>query len=356
VNAIFYRWYKGEHDNVGIEGVRLDGDPYWTKTGSWTMGLDPLGLQATSIRIYQSLVPNVTNITNRLRYYAYFPWLVELYEKLHHSDNPARFATFMRRGEALYALATVVNGPDGSDGLGGANWANQQREAALSHGIDFKPFTDDRTSEKTYLQAPRGNYGAAYAPTLIEMGWLTASSVPVTQGHGELVAAAFAGSIGAIANEIEAVLLSGTATSKQLQDIGAAVHPAQIPQGSKEQAALRDFLLAGCAAAAGRDGAVRRRLPGRCGIRVVVLRRAGPVRACGTEDDRCDDQDRGADADREETAHAASLHRPALVEVPKSALILVHGVSLGTCCVPGKRLPDDVVRWREWWARQGSNL
>jgi len=207
------------------------------------MGLDPLGLQATSIRIYQSLVPNITNITNRLRYYAYFPWLVELYEKLHHADDPVRFARFMRRGEALYALATVVNNLEGSDGLGGANWANQQRELARSNGIDFKPFTDDRTSEITYLQAARGNYGAAYAPTLVEMGWLTASSVPVTQGHGESIAAAFATSIGAIATDIEAVLLSGTATSQQLQDIGAAVHPAHIPSGSQEQAVLRDFLL-----------------------------------------------------------------------------------------------------------------
>src|SRR3546814_5914007 len=39
------------------------------------------------------------------------------------------------------------------------------------------------------------------------------------------------------------VLLSGTATSQQLQNIGAAIHPAHIPHGSPEQAALRDFLL-----------------------------------------------------------------------------------------------------------------
>src|SRR3989344_1327219 len=110
------------------------------------MGLDPLGLQATSIRIYQSLVPNITNITNRLRYYAYFPWLVSLYEKLHHSDDPAKFANFMRRGEALYALATLVDVQQGSDGLGGSNWASQHRSEAAVKGLDFRPYTDDRTS------------------------------------------------------------------------------------------------------------------------------------------------------------------------------------------------------------------
>ena len=54
---------NGNEVSVALELSEQDGDPYWTKTGSWTMGLDPLGLQATSIRIYQSLVPNITNIT-----------------------------------------------------------------------------------------------------------------------------------------------------------------------------------------------------------------------------------------------------------------------------------------------------
>jgi hypothetical protein len=228
---------------LGIEGQSLNGDPLWTKTGSWTMGLDPLGLQATSIRIYQSLVPNITNITNRLRYYAYFPWLVSLYEKLHHSDDPAKFANFMRRGEALYALATLVDDQQGSDGLGGSNWASQHRSEAAVNGIDFRPYTDDRTSPQTYLQASRGNYGVAYAPTLVEMEWLTRSSVPVTNGRGETVASAFAHSIGQVADNIEAVLLAGTATAKQLQDIGAAIHPAKIPSGSQEQSVLREFLI-----------------------------------------------------------------------------------------------------------------
>lgn len=92
---------NGNGVSVALELSERDGDPYWTKTGSWTMGLDPLGLQATSIRIYQSLVPNITNITNRLRYYAYFPWLIELYEKKHHSNDPARFARFIQLGLSL---------------------------------------------------------------------------------------------------------------------------------------------------------------------------------------------------------------------------------------------------------------
>ena len=208
------------------------------------MGLDPLGLQATSIRIYQGLVPNVTNITNRLRYYAFFPWLIELYERLYYNEDPAKFATCIRRGEALYALATVVHDTEGSDGLGGANWAFQWREDAKANGIDLKPFTDDCTSSLSYLSASRGNFGAAYAPTLAEMGWLSDSSVPVTIGVGKEVAAAFGRSIGPVADAIEQVIVTGYATAEQLDEIGAAIHPAKIQVGSEEQKLLRNFLIA----------------------------------------------------------------------------------------------------------------
>lgn len=226
-----------------MEAAIADGDPHWTTTGSWTMGLDPLGLQSTSIRIYQTLIPSVTNITNRLRYYSFYPWLVQTYERLHHSDDARRWSTFIRRGEALFALATVVAGTESADGLGGANWAFRHRERASTQGIDLKPYTDDPKSSETYLQAVRGNFGNAYAPTLVELGWLTGSSVPVVQGRGAKLADAFSESIGNAGALIEEVLQTGVATADQLAVIGAAIHPAAIPGESSELEGLKNFIL-----------------------------------------------------------------------------------------------------------------
>lgn len=206
------------------------------------MGLDPLGLQATSIRIYQGLVPNVTNITNRLRYYSFFPWLVDVYAKLHHSADQKRFAIFMRRGEALFALASLVHDLNGSDGLGGANWASKRRDDARANGIDLKPSTDNEDRRKNYLLANRGNFGVAYAPTLVTMKWLSNSVIPVVDGTGLKAANVFAAAIGPVALTIEQVLASGIASAQQLEDIGAAVHPAKIPANSPEQMLLREFL------------------------------------------------------------------------------------------------------------------
>ena len=168
---------------------------------------------------------------------------MQSYERLHHSDDARRWSTFIRRGEALYALATVIAGTDGADGLGGANWAFRHRERASTQGIDLKPHTDDPRSSETYLQAARGNFGNAYAPTLVELGWLTGSNVPVVQDRGAELAEAFGEAIGNAGALIEEVLKDGVATAHQLAIIGAAIHPAAIPEGSTEQQALKNFVL-----------------------------------------------------------------------------------------------------------------
>src|SRR5450631_1575984 len=54
--------------------------PEWTRVLQKS-GLDPLGLQAPSIRLYQALVPGISNVTPRTRYYGFYPWLSEEYAR-----------------------------------------------------------------------------------------------------------------------------------------------------------------------------------------------------------------------------------------------------------------------------------
>jgi hypothetical protein len=220
----------------------LNADPLWTTSGSWTMGRDPLGLQATSIRLYQGLVPGITNITNRLRYYSYFPWVIRLYEQTQHSDSVAKWAIFIRRADALYALSSMIADVRRSDGLGGWDWANDHREDAAAAGIELSRYADNPKSSDSYLQAPRGIFGNAYAPTFIDLGLITASPVPVTIGRGTELAEAFAASIGPAADLVREAIESGTVGGDELRLIGEAIHPSQIPEGSDELRLLREFL------------------------------------------------------------------------------------------------------------------
>ncbi|MCP1835705.1 hypothetical protein J2R76_004045 [Bradyrhizobium sp. USDA 4532] len=38
-------------------------------------GLDPLGMQNSSLALYQTLLPGVGNVTLRMRYYGLYAWL-----------------------------------------------------------------------------------------------------------------------------------------------------------------------------------------------------------------------------------------------------------------------------------------
>lgn len=37
-------------------------------------GLDHLGIELVSVNLYQAMLPGITNVTERARYYAFYPW------------------------------------------------------------------------------------------------------------------------------------------------------------------------------------------------------------------------------------------------------------------------------------------
>src|SRR3546814_5686532 len=64
-------------------------------------GLDPLGMQRPIEVIYQSLVPGISTITLRYRYYSFFPFILRHYEENIRHPDPKEFRKFQRRCEAL---------------------------------------------------------------------------------------------------------------------------------------------------------------------------------------------------------------------------------------------------------------
>ena len=81
--------------------------PEWTEYRNRS-GLDPLGMQNSSINLYQRLVPGISNVTLRMRYYGLYAWLAAVYARdSGRSTDPENWKKFVRRAEALYALAAV---------------------------------------------------------------------------------------------------------------------------------------------------------------------------------------------------------------------------------------------------------
>ena len=223
--------------------------PDWSQPSRPTLGRDPLGLQATSVRVYRDLVPGLTNVTNRLRYYSFYCWVVRKYETTQHADDEKRWKIFIRRAEALFALSSQMHEPDGTGGIAGGDWARLYVRDNKEGPIDLRPYTDkpgDR-SAKQYLLASRGNFGQFYVNSMTEVGLLQPTTgVPlVSRPRGQELADAFEDAVGVrVADLFVRTLGSGRLSWADAKAIGRAVHPNGIGGSTKEMRMLRDFVLA----------------------------------------------------------------------------------------------------------------
>lgn len=86
--------------------------------------------------MYRDLVPGLTNVTNRLRYYSFYCWVVWKYETTEHADDDKRWKIFIRRAEALFALSSQMHEPDGTGGVAGGDWANPSSSPAAGRSND----------------------------------------------------------------------------------------------------------------------------------------------------------------------------------------------------------------------------
>jgi hypothetical protein len=199
--------------------------------------------------VYRGLVPGLTNVTNRLRYYSFYCWVVRHYEVTRHADDETAWRIFIRRAEALYVLACELYDPERTDGLAGSDWARKFLSNHDGGRIELHRHTDKpgEAGADQYLLAIRGNFGQFYVSSMTEVGFLQPTrGIPlVSRPRGEELAGAFSVAIGEAAERLIArILVRGTLDTKEAMIVGKAVHPSSINAGSKEMRLLRDFLLA----------------------------------------------------------------------------------------------------------------
>ena len=202
-------------------------------------GLDPLGMQTSSIRLYQSLVPGISNVTLRMRYYAFYPWLCRTYaQRIGHTD-PARWRTFVRRGEALYAL--VATHAESNNGVAGVDWATRTIDKGETL-IDFAAAAETGATP-SYLK--RAAFDAAYRSQLLEMGILTTSSehnIPLPSDLGEQLADAFADALGAVEDQLYDIIQRGWVSPSELDRVAVAL-PSEIAVAGIEATLYTRLLL-----------------------------------------------------------------------------------------------------------------
>ncbi|OAJ52506.1 hypothetical protein A6V36_13955 [Paraburkholderia ginsengiterrae] len=219
------------------------GHPEWTDRDEKS-GLDPLGMQTTSVALYQRLLPGISNVTLRVRYYGFYVWLADHYARSIRNTSVDAWCLFLRRAEALYALVAQDDGD--ARGVAGSRWAKRALQAGSRSGITFSRYTDRQSGKPQYLKQKFGAFGAAYGSQIEEIGlleYLETHEIPVpTRDTGERLAKAFSAAIGRAGKIFLDAVKDGVVQRSELKRM-ASMLPSAITKDSDECQLYRDVLF-----------------------------------------------------------------------------------------------------------------
>jgi hypothetical protein len=136
--------------------------PFWGASINLITGLDPLGLQTTSEATYATMLPGISNLTNRLRYYGFYCWLLDFYFKTEKKGNSKEQYRFIRRAELMIAII-MQSQRKGVQQITGSNFASNLINTVEGNYFDLAEGADKDDSDKNvYWKYPSGAFGQYY--------------------------------------------------------------------------------------------------------------------------------------------------------------------------------------------------
>ena len=166
----------------------------WVNPPQSIGGLDHLGTQAPCVLIYGQLLPGITNVTDRARYYSLYPWLIWSYDLRYSKDDPVRFVEFFRRADCLFTLIAerhARTSDHDNERHGVAMVGRVQLVSALDKLVAGSVLVlSDFTSQESptrYFKNSMGGLAQYYAGTLSDLGLMDGAARPWfmnTKEHG----------------------------------------------------------------------------------------------------------------------------------------------------------------------------
>jgi hypothetical protein len=224
----------------------------WVKPAPSVTGQDHLGTQAPCVSIFTDLLPGITNVTSRARYYSFYPWLLWSYGHRYAGGDTQHLQQTLRRAECLFALIGARHGTSRKEhpDLHGA--AMVGREALVPALEELG--TNDRLRLSThatldegrarYFMNPLGGLGQYYFGPLRDAGVLGGETrtrqVRFTPERGAPLAEAFDNG-----NDGDAFFMLLESDSCKLADLDALASfcPCGLKANAIEQTALLEFFF-----------------------------------------------------------------------------------------------------------------
>jgi hypothetical protein len=177
-------------------------NPFWAENSGFMTGRDPLGVQNSSITTYGRLLPGMTNLTLRLRYYGLYLWLLSVYHKNNKElteSNLKDHYNFIRRAELIVAFIMRKSFPEELSVIG-SDFTEKRESNVVDFGFyDIKLGADknkDTVKGSVYWDYSSGALGQYYAGSLSALDLIKIEGKYfIIQPEGQKLAEAFASSI-----------------------------------------------------------------------------------------------------------------------------------------------------------------
>jgi hypothetical protein len=224
----------------------------WVKKTYQTKGLDPLGVQAPSINIYGQLLPGITNVTDRARYYSFYPWMIWAYEQQPRAKTQTDLQEWVRRSDCLFTMIgirhRISSGDDNlakhEQGLVGRDTLSRVvTELGPGKKLHLSDYTiTDDGNENRYFKNPLGGLKQYYIGTFDGLGLMTTkgSAVANTNEGGKALAETMDSAVNR--DLFTSVVWSDAVTTESL-DALSCFCPCQLPVSSAEHKALIDLFF-----------------------------------------------------------------------------------------------------------------
>lgn len=143
-------------------------------------GLDHLGTQTPCQLVYAQLLPGITNVTDRARYYSLYPWLIWFFDQRYPDADYETFVRIFRRADFLLTLiaefhARGLGEPDflhGAAMAGRTQMSTAMNMLATAGTVNLEAFATREDAPTRYFKQPLGGLGQYYIGTLVELGVL----------------------------------------------------------------------------------------------------------------------------------------------------------------------------------------
>lgn len=222
----------------------------WVKSPQSIKGLDPLGVRAPCENLYTQLVPGITNVTDRARYFSFYPWLIWAIEQHTGSLKDFPSSQIIRRADCLFTLIAAQHQAMSEESkqlhgglIGAITLFPVLRELNEDEPLHLSKYATTDAVQDRYFKNKLGGLGQYYLGTLREADIVAGdlrSNVKYREERGLALAHTF--EQGVDREKFFEVLEADEVTIDALDEL-ASFCPCQLHRNEPEHSALANLFF-----------------------------------------------------------------------------------------------------------------